>query len=181
MKRLALIACCAILLATSALSQTPVANPDPATREQATRIIQLMDVENQMRAVSAGMKQQMQPMILEDIKKKMPNAPPEAIKEVAAAFDEMFDGMYKNFSEHEMQTALVDIYQRHVTRAEADAVIAFYSSPEGQSFLKKAPLMGTDTIRVILPNLRAQGEQLGKKLEVRLEEIKKKYGLTTAQ
>jgi hypothetical protein len=54
------------------------------------------------------------------------------------------------------------------------------SSPEGQGFLSKAPVMGTEAIEAILPKLKAQTEQLGQKFAARMEEIRHEYSGASA-
>ncbi len=163
---------------TLGFAQQTTDNHDPASKEQASRLVELMNLKGQMAGMSTGMKQAMLPNLIEEFKKQIPDAPPAAISELTAAYDEMFTEMFKSFSATEMESALVQIYQKHLTRAEADAAIAFYASPEGQSFLNKAPIMGTEAMQAIMPKLKAQTEQLGQKFQARMEEIKKKYAMS---
>ena len=181
MKRALIIIGCIAFLTVASFAQQAVSNPDPATAEQASRLVELMNLKGQMAAMSTGMKQAMLPNMVDEFKKQLPNAPPAAINEVAAAFDNMFTEMFKSFSTTEMESIMVQIYQKHLSRGEADAAIAFYSSPEGKSFLEKAPAMGAETMQVIMPKLRVQTEQLGQKFQTQIEEIKKKYATSSTQ
>jgi len=181
MKRVLIAIGCVLFLAVTSFAQQTLTNSDPATAEQAARIIELINLKSQMEAMSNGMKRAMLPNLVQEFKKQLPNASPAAIEEVTAAYDSMFTEMYKSFSTDEMEGVMVQIYQKYLTRSEADAAIAFYSSPEGQSFLRKASVMGTEAMQAILPKLRAQTEQLGQKFAARMEEIKRKYSETPEQ
>lgn len=181
MKRVLVLVACLISFALLTVGQQTAPNPDPATAEQAAKLVELMNLKAQMAAMSTGIKQAMLPTMVEEFKKQLPNAPPAAIAEVSTAFDSMYTEMFRTFSATEMESIMVQIYQKHLTRSEADAVIAFYSSPEGKSFLNKAPVMGTETMQALMPKFKAQTEQLGQKFQAQMEEIKKKYGTPSAK
>ena len=42
---------------------------------------------------------------------------------------------------------MIPIYQRHLTKTDLDAVIAFYSSPVGQRLLKETPVITSEAMK----------------------------------
>lgn len=174
MKRTCCVALLILAVAVVSFAQQPVKS-DPATPEQITKMFQLLNIDAQMAATSAGMKQQMIAMTLEDVKKRKPDAPPAMLTEVSEAYGEMFTEMFKTFSGKMLMDVIGPVYQKHLTRAEADAVIAFYSSPEGKSFLEKMPAISIAAMQAMMPRMQEQLEPLGAKFKVRLDEIMAKY------
>jgi hypothetical protein len=102
---------------------------------------------------------------------------------------QMIDGMIANFRESmpgvpdefwttfrakikasDMVEMVIPIYEKHLTPADIDAIIAFYSSPAGKRLVEKQPLILADTMKV--------GQAWGAKLadEVVTELKNKGYG-----
>jgi uncharacterized protein len=55
----------------------------------------------------------------------------------------------------EMLNDMIPIYQRHFTKSDIDALIAFYSSPAGQKFLHETPAVTAETMRAVYPRIEA--------------------------
>lgn len=169
-----------LLSASTGLTQEPADatnNPDPATREQVLKIFQLMDVPKQMSTVAAGMKQQLLPSMMQDLKKRVPDAPPEMLQEISGVFTDNMTDMFNTVGGETATQAMIPIYEKHLSKKEADALIAFYSSPEGQSFMKKSPVMGLEAMQSMFSSLKAKIESMSQQSEGRIEEICKKYGV----
>jgi hypothetical protein len=174
MKR-AVVVLAVLLCSIAGFAQQPSSNPDPATPEQVTRIFKLLDIDTQMKAMSGAMKQQTLAMAMKELKKQHPEAPPAMIAEVQAAYEEMFAGMFNTMSGSLLSEIIGPVYQKHLSRAEADAVINFYSSPEGQSFMKKGPVIMVEAMQTMMPKLQEQMAGLGDQFKVRMEAIMAKY------
>jgi hypothetical protein len=164
-----------LLCSVAAFGQQSTANPDPATPEQVNRIFQLLNIDSQMADMSGAMKQQSLAMVMQELKEQRPDAPAAMIAEVGAAYDEMFTEFFKTVSGGLISSVMGPVYQKHLTRAEANAVIAFYSSPEGQSFTKKAPSMGVEAMQAFMPRLQDQMSGLTDKFKARMDVIAAKY------
>ena len=94
-----------------------------------------------------------------------------------ARMNNLMNDMLKNMPWDEMFKAMMPVYQKHFTKGDLDAMIAFYSTPTGQKFLRETPELMIDTTAAIMPvanqylekiNARMQGE-----LEAELKEAKK--------
>jgi hypothetical protein len=64
-----------------------------------------------------------------------------------------------------MLNDMIPIYQRHFTKAEIDALIAFYSSPPGQKFLHEMPAVTSETMRAVYPRIQAEVDAALKRAE----------------
>jgi hypothetical protein len=171
----ALVVLAVLFCSLAGFAQQPASNPDPATPEQVGRIFQLLNLDSQMKAISGPMRQQALAMSMQELKKQHPDAPPDMISEVQSAFDEMFTGTFNTISGKLITDTMGPVYQKYLTRAEADAVIAFYTSAEGQSFMKKAPVITVEAMQTIMPKMQEQMASLNQQFKVRMEAIMAKY------
>jgi hypothetical protein len=173
MKRfVAVILCCSLFAVIGAFAQQP-SNPDPASKEQIAKILEITKAKTQAEAIMNGVRQQTTGMMTEEFKKRAPNAPPEMIAEMAAAMSEMTDSIGSNVSE--LIDDMVPVYEKYISRQEADAMIAFYSSPEGQSVMQKMPAMATEAMQVSMNKMKTKMDPIMERMNKRMEEIVKKY------
>jgi hypothetical protein len=82
--------------------------------------------------------------------------------------DEFWSGLRTELETDDLIELIVPIYARHLTEAELDALIAFYSSEHGRSVVRKMPQVmeesmlvgqewGSDIARQVLERLEASG------------------------
>jgi hypothetical protein len=82
--------------------------------------------------------------------------------------EEFWTRLRDEFQAHDLVELIVPIYARHLTEAELDALIAFYSSEHGRSIVKKMPQVmqesmsagqqwGADIARQVMERLEASG------------------------
>ncbi len=79
--------------------------------------------------------------------------------------DRQAEDLIKNFPLDEMLKDMIPVYQRHFTKSEIDALIAFYSSPAGQKFLHEMPAVTAETMRVVYPRIQAEVDAALKRAE----------------
>jgi hypothetical protein len=80
----------------------------------------------------------------EGFKQKVPNASPEQLAEI----DKFADNLFSDMPIDEMLDAMVPIYQKHLTKEDLDAILAFYSSPVGQKLQREQPAMMQEGMQV---------------------------------
>jgi uncharacterized protein len=133
MKRsvLALFAC--LLLASVSFAQQNPADA-PASKEDIERYLNAMHTRDMMKNMMGTMTDQIHKMIHEQVVKQ-PNLP----SDFEARTDKMIDDMMTDFPVEEMLRAMIPVYQKHLTRGDIDALVAFYSTPTGQKFLREMP------------------------------------------
>jgi hypothetical protein len=108
----------------------------------------------------------------QNFRDRIPNATPEQLKHVNTIVDESFtelklDDLMKN---------LVPIYQKHLTRADVQAVITFYTSPVGQKLRREQPAMMRETMEANAATQRVKLEAVLAKMDIRIEQYANEQG-----
>lgn len=145
---------CACLLAVTvcAGAQTTVSvAPDAASKEDVKKLFDVMASRQQMEQMMQQLFNQMRSMNRDQLKKKHP----EVSDAELARRDRESEDLIKNFPMEEMLNDMIPIYQRHFTKSDIDALIAFYSSPAGQKFLHETPAVTAETMRAVYPRIEA--------------------------
>ncbi|HTW58611.1 MAG TPA: DUF2059 domain-containing protein [Terriglobales bacterium] len=146
---------CVLVLGWSvcAGAQTTVSvAPDAASREDVKKLFDVMASREQMAQMMHQLLAQMRAMSREQMKKKHP----EISDAELARQDRESEDLIKNFPMDEMLDDMVPIYQRHFTKSDITALIAFYSSPAGQKFLHETPAVTAETMRAVFPRIEAE-------------------------
>jgi len=136
MKKVLAAAATSLLLACSAIAQQTAASEIP-TKEQVREFLEIMQTKQMMQQMVDGMKAAQRKGAEEAFKRFIPDPKTEQLQRVYGIMDDTF----QDFPIDEMMDAMVPIYQRHLTKADLDAVIAFYKSPTGQKLMKERPAM----------------------------------------
>jgi hypothetical protein len=145
---------CACLLAVTvcAGAQTTVSvAPDAASKEDVKKLFDVMASRQQMEQMMQQLFNQMRSMNRDQLKKKHP----EVSDAELARRDRESEDLIENFPMEEMLNDMIPIYQRHFTKSDIDALIAFYSSPAGQKFLHETPAVTAETMRAVYPRIEA--------------------------
>jgi len=147
---LAFLLFCFALTASTRAQQTsaPPTGPDaPASKEDVEAYLQVTHsremATNMMAAISKPMHQMMHQEYLRD-KDKLP-------ADFEARMDKQMDDMMKNMPFDEMMEAMVPSYQKHFTKGDIDALVAFYSSSTGQKILKEMPAITAEAMQNMMP------------------------------
>src|SRR5437660_12658403 len=100
----------------------------PPTREDVLKLFDLLQITKTMDAVVNATKQQSMEIAEQMMREKMPEATLEQKKKFQAMLDEVMHEALGPAAIREMLEATVPVYQRHLTKADLDAMVAFYSS-----------------------------------------------------
>ena len=164
-------------------SQQPVPSPSPAPSKtqasqpaatdgapspnQVLKLLQLLRVRDELQLTLDAMKQQVKDEATQASTEKVPDPTPEQLKSVHFIVDEVF----RDISMDDLIKDLVPVYQRHLTRSDVRALIAFYSSPPGQKILREQPAMIKESMRVAGASQQKRMEALLAKLDVRMQQL----------
>jgi hypothetical protein len=141
MKRFALgVLACLMLSSISFAQQDPA--DEPASKEDVQRYLDAMHSRDMMQNMLSAVTKQMHRMTHEEVLKEK-NLPPD----FEARMDRMMDELFKNFPYDEFLQAAAPVYQKHFTKGEIDALIAFYTAPTGQKILKEMPAVTAETMQ----------------------------------
>ncbi|HEX2330845.1 MAG TPA: DUF2059 domain-containing protein [Candidatus Angelobacter sp.] len=142
------------------------------TEQQVLKLLELLQVEDGVKATIDAMKEQVKMGAEQNFRDRIPNATPEQLKHVNTIVDESFtelklDDLMKN---------LVPIYQKHLTRADVQAVITFYTSPVGQKLRREQPAMMRETMEANAATQRVKLEAVLAKMDIRIEQYANEQG-----
>ena len=141
MKRAALVAALCVLFANVAHAQQAPSDA-PASKEDVNRLLEVMHSRDMVNNVMNMMSKQIGQMVHQQVSQRS-NLPPDA----EARITKMVQDMYANFPVDDLLNAMIPVYQKHFTKGDIGAVIAFYSSPAGQKFLKEMPAITQESMQ----------------------------------
>jgi hypothetical protein len=113
----------------------------PPTREEVLKLFDLLQITKTMDAVIDATKQQSMEIAEQMVRERMPNITPEQKKQFSDMVDDVMRQSLGAEAIQEMLAATIPVYQRHLTKSDLDAMVAFYSSPVGQKILHEQPAM----------------------------------------
>jgi len=132
-----------------------------ASREDIRKLFDVMHIRDQMKQIMDQVLKQMKSMNHEQIKKH----DPEISNEEIAKMDAMSDQFLKDIPIDGMLDDMVPVYQKHLTKADVDAMVGFYSSPTGQKILKEMPAMTAEGMQAMQPRMRKMMDEVSAKME----------------
>ena len=152
---------------------TPAAAAAPAiqqdqqpTKEQLAKLFEVMrlrpQIQGLMKMMPAMVQQQVQAQ-MHEMASKMPGRKP-ITHEQQAAIDKMMNKyMEKAFNLYPIDEMIEDmtvLYQRHMSRLDVDAFIAFYSSPAGQHLLDQQPAIMQEYMPLVMNRVQERSKAL---------------------
>jgi uncharacterized protein len=168
----------------AAIAQAPVASAAiPAdqqpTKEQLIKLFELMRVRDQLTTVTQLMPTIVQQQMAAQTKQMQQNHP-----EIASMTEEMSQALMKITNKYigrlmdlypasEMISDMVGLYQKHLTRPDAEGMIAFYSSPAGQRSLDIQPVIMQEYVPLVLQRIQNRMQPLIGEMTRELEEFSK--------
>jgi hypothetical protein len=149
---------------TSAAAVIPA--DQQATKEQLTKLFEVMRIRDQlqslMKSMPAMVQQQMQSQ-MKGITSQLPGGKPITPEQQAAIDKLMTKYMEKAFNIYPIDELLDDmamIYQRHLSRTDVDAFIAFYQSPPGQHLLDAQPAIMKEYMPMVMEHMQGRTKAL---------------------
>lgn len=142
----------AAVLAASAQVTVSVSSDPPASREDILKLFDVMQVRSQMNAIMTQVMGQMRTMSHEQMKKQNPNITEAELAKVDASSQQLIqempiDGMLDD---------MIPVYQKHLTKADVDSMVGFYSTPTGQKLLREMPAIVAEGMQAVQPRLLRQ-------------------------
>jgi len=167
--------CFLLIFPTLGIAQTATSAVDAPDREEVLKLMDVMQVRERVVQIMQNVADQSRKSAEAGFKQKVPDATPQQLANV----DALANTIFKQLPVDEVVSAMVPIYQKHLTKPDIDGILAFYSSPVGQKLLKEQPAMLTESMqaggevgRRILDTMNLQlAQQLGQMVQ---EEQQKK-------
>jgi hypothetical protein len=180
-----------LILAPWAVAQAPAGQPPatPATaaippdqqptKEQLTRLFEVMRVRQQVQSVLKVMPAMIQQQMQEQAKEIAAKSPasfqstPEQQAAVEKVMNKYMDKALNILDLDEMLDDMAEIYQRHVSSSDVDVFIAFYSSPAGQHLLDAQPVIMQEYTPMVMKRTQERSKALTDQLAKDLEKLSK--------
>ena len=93
--------------------------------------------------------------------------------QVQGMIAEMLDGIFKDYPTDTILEEAIPIYQKHLTTADVDALVTFYSTPVGQKVLNELPAILSESSQLteshLQPRLQAAATKLTEQLTKMIE------------
>jgi uncharacterized protein len=150
----------------------------PPTREDVLKLFDLLQITKTMDAVINATKQQSMEIAEQMIREKMPDATADEKKQFREMMDEVMRQSLGPAAINEMLEATIPVYQRHLTKADLDAMVAFYSSPVGQKILHEQPAMVQESMEASAGIQQRIARSMFQKIDermVKMEEAEKEH------
>jgi hypothetical protein len=134
-----------LVLASCVVAQTQPSSADStASKEDVMKFLEITQTRARIVQIFEGMAQQARLAAEQAFKEKVP----EATSEQLARVDTIADTLFKEYSPDEMIEAIVPIYQKHFSKSDLNAILAFYASPPGQKVLKETPGIMAESMQI---------------------------------
>ncbi|MGH9671257.1 MAG: DUF2059 domain-containing protein [Terriglobales bacterium] len=164
----------AMMLTTSLWAQQPQATPPadaPATREDVLKLFDTLRIREQMERVVEMMNSQMRQTIAQVMRKQLPDSPPEELAHLDNFMQETVQEARDLYPLAEMLDDMIPTYQKHLTRGDIQAIMAFYQSPVGQKLLKEQPAMSQEAMQLINAKMQPRLEQFMERIKERVKKM----------
>jgi len=133
----------------------------PASKEDVQRCLEAMHSRELMSQMIDAMMKPMHQMLHEQYLKDKDKLPAD----FESRMDKLVDDYMKSFPWNEMLQSMVPVYQRHFTKGDIDAIVAFYSAPTGQKLLKEMPEIMAESMQTMMPLLQKQMTSMRERVE----------------
>lgn len=155
----------ALIFAIAGFAQT--AADSPASKEDVEKYLQVMHSHEMMRQMIDAMSKPMHQMVHEQYLKDKDKLPADFEERM----DKIMDDMVKSMPFDEMLDAMVPTYQKHFTKGDIDALIAFYSAPTGQKVLRELPAIMSEAMEGMMPIMRKNIDVMNQRVRQQVAEM----------
>jgi uncharacterized protein len=165
--RIFLMATLCLALCAPALAQN--AADTPATKEDVEKYFAATHSRDMARKMLEAMAKPMHQMAHEQCIKDKDRLPADC----EARLNKMMDDMWKDMPFDEMMEAMVPAYQKHFTKGDMDALIAFYSAPTGQKVLQELPAVMAESMESMMPIMQKAVDRMTERTQRQIAEMMK--------
>ena len=167
MKRLLIAAILCAGFSWTGLAQT--AADAPATKEDVQRYFEAVHSHDMMLKMLEAMSKPMHQTTHEQCERDKDKLPADC----EARINKMMDDMMKEMPFDQMMQAMVPAFQKHFTKGDMDALIAFYSTPTGQKMLQELPAVIAEGMDAMMPIMRKSVEKMTERAQRQVAEMMK--------
>ena len=165
MKRPFLATLLCLALGCCALAQQ--ADDTPATKEDVQRYFEVTHSRESVNKMMQAMLTPLHQMIHDDYIKDKDKLP----EDYEARMNKRMDDLFGEMPWGEMFKAMIPAYQKHLSKGDIDALIAFYSSPTGQKLQREMPAIMAEAMKSMLPLIKQHVEKVQGQLQEETAEM----------
>lgn len=169
MKKFLIALACAPLLALSLSAQQALPKDSQPSKEDIEKYYAAMHIRDLMKATMEATAKQMREITHAELKKQAPEMTPEMI----AKLDQVTDEVIKSVDMEEMLQAMTPVYQKHLTKGDLEALVAFYSTPVGQKILREMPAITQEAMQAVSGIMQKEMEIAMQKAQQAVTEMMK--------
>jgi len=144
---------------------------DQSTRDEVVRFMELIQVRSQMMNIMNASEGQQKRIAEQSFKQMHPNATPQQLQRTDQVIDTTMKEMTSGGMIDEMIDALVPIYQRHFSKADLDAILAFYTSPVGQKMQNENPAIAQESMQAVGDIVSKKLPELTKQMKAQIDKM----------
>lgn len=172
MKRLCLLICTLLINSCLVLAQQDsAASRQPPTVAQVMKFFEVMHIRDQMQVMLQTQQKQLDAMMSDMLGKYLPNATADQKAKFTKLTTDAMNDVMKNYPIDDVLRDMIPVYQAHLTEADLEQVVAFYSSPTGQRLLKEMPAMTQEAMRVSYMRMQPVIEKLIKDMQANIQKM----------
>jgi hypothetical protein len=170
---LMLLACCNLAVAQKRTTAQHPAKPatetksEPPSAEQVLKLLDMMQIRDNLQITLDAMKVQVKNGAEQMFREKIAAPTAEQLKAINNIVNEAFGDL----SMDDLIRDVVPVYQKHLTRSDVAALIAFYSSPVGQKLRREQGPMMRESMEATAAGQQQKMEMLLAKVESRIERL----------
>lgn len=155
----------AAVLASETATAAAVPPDQQPTKEQLNKLFEVMHLKDQMQSMMKMMPALIQQQMKEQQKRitsKLPGGAlkPEQQEDISKVMDKYMEKALSIYTIDQMLDDMAAIYQRHLSRADVDAYIAFYGSPAGQHLLNLTPVLMQEYMPIAMKRVQESTKTL---------------------
>jgi uncharacterized protein len=140
---------------------------DAPSRDQVMTLMDLLQVRRNMQQMMGGMKQAMKAGALQALKRDVRDPSQKQIDKINVVVEAAFEDMrLEDFID-----VMIPIYQRHLSKADVEEMIRFYTSPTGQKLLREQPQMIQESMQAAQKVQEAKIGKVMDNIERRIKEF----------
>jgi uncharacterized protein len=159
MKRFVIAATLCLAFSGSVLAQQTA--DSPPSKEDVDRYFQVIHSQETLKQTLNAVSKSMHQMVHDLYMKDQDKLPPDFETRMNKMMDDMWNGMPLD----EMLQAMKPAYQKHFTKGDLDALLAFYSSPTGQKVLRELPAITGEAMESMMPIMQRYMETMRQRLQ----------------
>jgi uncharacterized protein len=144
---------------------------DAPSREEVLKLFEMLQISKTMEIAIQAAKQQSIEMAEQMIEEKAPDATAEQKKQMREMINGVMAEALGPAAIKEMLEATVPVYQRHLSKSDLRAMMAFYSSPVGQKVLREQPAMVQESMQAAAGIQQRIARTVFMKIDERMEKM----------